>query len=528
MPYLYGAILDGSGVNHRQVYEYSMSTAQKVTHGVMWSFVIRAAALATNFGLSIIIVRSLGTHDYGIFSLLKNIVVYVGLFCSLGLDSALLRYVPELMVHGNGHGLKATLVKVALAQLALTGLAVSLAYLLRGAVSDLYSLDLDLYLVGAACIAGLFALKSSLTQVFVALYRFRWLSLSIVGFSLFWIVSTVVSLRFDDQIGGVLLAQGTSFLVFAGLLLFGLRAELRVPLHLPSSVGNRRLLTYSGTSLVNSALNLVVQRQSEIFFVGLYLGAAAAGYYDLGYSLPQMALEIISTTVWSLGIVGFSEVVARDPSNLRRAIRWYYKLLALLLFPIATLGVLWADKMVVVMYGDRMQTAGHLAQAFSIIHLLFFASIPMATALWALEKAWVTIPFRVGSAILDIALAIVLVPRWGLAGAVAAVVITMVISTPVVLRICARVIGGWDIPWGYIIRCALASLPMGLLVPVRPYISSLFDLVGIALLSLGLFVIGIRVFSLIGPEERELMERSRLPQKEFFIKLLAAKSGTTP
>ncbi|HZD36612.1 MAG TPA: oligosaccharide flippase family protein, partial [Nitrososphaeraceae archaeon] len=351
------------------------TVTQKISHALSWSLLLRAITLISTLVLSVIIVRGLGSHDFGIFSLLRNIIIYAGIFCSFGLDAALLRFVPEQIAEGDWVGFTATVSKVLLFHLPLIMLTFVVFFLLRGLFANLYSNEVTAYLLISALIAGLLAYKNSLTQLFIALYRFRWLSIVTVASSALWIIFTFLLLRLGVQIRGVLAAQALSFFVLICMLVLGLRKQLRFPLKFTYSVGNHRLLAYSGTSLTNSVLNLIVQRQSEIFFVGYYLGTEAAGKYDLGYYLPQMSLEVISGIIWSLGIVGFSEAITRNPNKLGVGIRRYYKFLALLLLPIAIFGAGWADKIILLVYGEEMSVAGNLAQAFSIAHLLFFITV---------------------------------------------------------------------------------------------------------------------------------------------------------
>jgi hypothetical protein len=125
-----------------------------------------------------------------------------------------------------------------------------------------------------------------------------------------------------------------------------------------------RLFRFSAPLVAIGFLIQVVWRQSETLFLGHFRTAAEAGFFDLAYRLPQTALEFVPTAVWPLVMAGFSEVYARNASDLRVAIDRYYRMLFLLCMPICVTGVVLGGRLITVFYGTEMEPAAVPAQLF--------------------------------------------------------------------------------------------------------------------------------------------------------------------
>ena len=77
------------------------SASQRVAGQAHWSILAKVATLAGTLGVSVICARRLGKDEFGVLSLAKNMVAFGVLAASLGLDRALLRFVPEMEPPGS-------------------------------------------------------------------------------------------------------------------------------------------------------------------------------------------------------------------------------------------------------------------------------------------------------------------------------------------------------------------------------------------------------------------------------------------
>jgi O-antigen/teichoic acid export membrane protein len=72
---------------------------------VPWILFSKILLFFAYFGISILLVRGLGKEQYGVFALCKNFADILVTLCGLGMNAAILRFVPELVVNRNKAGL---------------------------------------------------------------------------------------------------------------------------------------------------------------------------------------------------------------------------------------------------------------------------------------------------------------------------------------------------------------------------------------------------------------------------------------
>ena len=74
---------------------------EKVARAMSWSVVARVTRFTSGLIANIIIVRSLGAHDWGILSVVKSFVGFAFVIIMMGLGNALLKFTPAVRVKGD-------------------------------------------------------------------------------------------------------------------------------------------------------------------------------------------------------------------------------------------------------------------------------------------------------------------------------------------------------------------------------------------------------------------------------------------
>jgi O-antigen/teichoic acid export membrane protein len=202
-----------------------------------------------------------------------------------------------------------------------------------------------------------------------------------------------------------------------------------------------------------------------------------------------------------------------------RTVKTYTKFLFMFLVPITALGAIIADNVIVVLYGEEMAPAGFIAQLFFLVFLLSFSWGAISQAFYAMEKSWLTSICAVSQATINLGLDFLLIPRYGILGALGAVAIALLAGLPIMFCLSKRWLGTVPIPWFVIGKYFLAMSPLLLLLPLKTYGNSPLGLAFLLSLGLSLIVFGYRIFKVIGEDEMILIGRSRLPFKEAFIKI---------
>jgi O-antigen/teichoic acid export membrane protein len=482
------------------------STASRVTTAMGWSVGAKLARIGIAVASSVVIVRGLGSHDYGVLSAVRTILTFLAFICGLGLGQALLRFMPELRVRRDLKGMKGLLAFVLVVQL--VAWAVFFAVFLLwgeslGAFFKTPGLGLILKVGAGLLVIDLVSLLAS--QTLTSFYDVKLLSIYTTVSLVVTLSLTVAFLRAGYGVIGVLVAAAISSGLLTALLLE--RSALHVPLSLrPSLSGMGRVIKYSLPFAVIGILNLVTWRQSETLFLLYYRNAEDAGLFDLGYRIPQQVLEMVPGAVWPLLMATFAEVYTRRKEALGDAISAYYKLLFVLVAPISIFGAAISVPAVPVVFGAPMSQSGILAQLFFLIFSISFFSTPLSMSLYVMELTWLNLIIYGVNAAVNVGLDFLLIPPYGLFGAVVPVTIVIVASPFVYYYALKRRGTRFSIPWGFIKRCYLASLPLVAFFFLAKYITSVATFLVSCLAGLALFWLSARLVSIFRDDDVGLLD----------------------
>ena len=106
-------------------------TYEKVGRAMSWNLLAKLARLLAGPVSFIIVVRMLGSHDWGVLSILKTISGFALIIVSLGLSQALLKYLPSIRVKGGMRRFFTEIRKAILLQVTAWFLLLVIAWLFR-------------------------------------------------------------------------------------------------------------------------------------------------------------------------------------------------------------------------------------------------------------------------------------------------------------------------------------------------------------------------------------------------------------
>src|SRR5690242_13707191 len=78
-----------------------MSKAEKITSAIAWNFFGKSLLFVLKFLESLLLVRLLGSEQYGLYGSLLNVEAIAALAISLGLESAMSKFVPQFREEGD-------------------------------------------------------------------------------------------------------------------------------------------------------------------------------------------------------------------------------------------------------------------------------------------------------------------------------------------------------------------------------------------------------------------------------------------
>jgi len=474
---------------------------------IPWVIGAKSFVYLINFVNSIVIVRLLSTYDFGVFAFCRNMMVVLATFCSLGLNKSALRFIPELLAKNNISGLRRYITKTLLLQ----ALAISAVFFLALAdyrlqfLSKLFNINFRHLIIIVVFLAWVFICKEFFYSVFTANYMAKTIAFTSVTNVSIWLMLTVIVLKSGFGVGGVLLAQlvavlTVTFILFHKTLSLYWKDRSASMVRQPG-IGRKRVAVLSGTNIFGAVTQYVSAVGSGIFFIGYFYDPELVGYFSLGNYVSSTVLTFVPFAVISLFTAGFSESYTKDSEKLPQLINTSYKLLILAIIPLSIFGVCFADKIISIIYGSKMLIAGVISRILFGVYLLGFVSVPLSMALTAKEKVQEMIPYQIVQVTLQVSLNFVLIKYFGWTGAVAAIILTFLITMPFILNKVRRIIGGIYFPAMFLFKVFLAHSFVLLLLPFREMVHSIWPLVILGFMFSVLWIGSMRLFRIVKWED---------------------------
>ena len=497
---------------------------EKAGKAMSWSIVAKVARFLAMPLSYIVIVRSLGEHDWGVLNVLRTISAFALIIVMLGGGKAVLRYIPEVRVKGGMTALLSDMGRLAALQVLVWASLTLAGYLSGDWLASVFHQDSSVFRTYVVIVAGLVLFEAGMAltmNVFQAWYETKRLAIVMIAGNAIYVILLILFLKAGWGIAGVLAAGGAVNLVMI-LFLVPELVELtrKVPLDESSGPGAVRILRYSLPFVATGILNQIVWRHSEVLFLGHFNGMEAAGHFGLAYRIPQMALEFIPLSIWPIVMAGISEAYAKDPGKLSESVDVYFRLLFLLVVPVAALGFAFSGPLVPILFGAGMAPAADMTRLFFVVFSYSFLYTPLSMALYVMEKSWVNMLVFAALAIVNVGLDLAFIPRFGLWGAFFPVAVVMLLAVVVFRTVVGRFDPGLSIPVGFIARCYLAALPTALLGISASRWDSPIALAAQMLIGVIFLLAGVKFLRIFGEREKALMMRLPIPLKEKIISIL--------
>jgi O-antigen/teichoic acid export membrane protein len=486
---------------------------QQVGSAVFWNVLAKTGRFGLSLVSGVIVVRCLGPDDYGVLSLVRMILTFTVILAGAGLGQALLKYLPVLRVSGSAGEASRLAKRIVFFQICFWAVLIAAVFLARPVFDRLFRFEF-FGSVGpvilAAAVLSLFELFFNLvSSILSACYDTKQFSLVNILNQLIFIGVLVVVLKAGLGVLGVLVAGAVGNLAACVILLPKTGSNL-AGTGLTGGGGtipNGRLFRFSLPFAAIGVLNMIVWRQSETIFLAHFRTAAETGFFDLAYRLPQTMLEFIPTAVWPVIMAGFSELYEKDHRSLGAAIGKYYRMLFLLCAPVCLGGIVFGGRLIPLLFGEAMAPAAPVTQLFFGIFTISFFSTPLSMSLYVIEKTHINLIICAALAVLNVGLDIVLIPRYGLMGAVYPVAAVIAISPLLYHFALSRFLSDYRIPFSFIGRCFLASAPLIVLYPVVAKVDDILMLTVTILAGVFIWVLSFKRFKVLGKEEMDLLAK---------------------
>jgi len=509
------------------------TVGQKVTRGLAFNAIRIVLSAVLSLVYSIVAVRFLHIQNFGVVAFLDSIFSLLGAFFMPLTQQAQSRYIPELLAQGNRPQVR-RLIGVGQKINILLAFGFSLPFLIfatpiaQALGNQSWALYIQLMAISLIISAALGILKAILN----AFYDQKFLS---VWETFFSFASLILLITFV-----VLLNWGVTGAILVGLVTYGASAALyyyRMNSKYSANVkGESVPLGKSLQSRVqkyvvpNALTNLVSQFGSTyggVVFLGLFANPTAVAYFDIPNTFVQRAFSQVYIIIGGLSLVSLVEVNVRDSTKLKVAVRQFVKFTSIYALPVMAGGFVLASPILTVLYGAQAAPAVVPFQILVVVSCISTILQFSSTLLYVLEKAFRAFVWTVVEAGTLLGMNILLIPSFGVMGAVSAVAVSSLLGTAIFTYDASVRLGvGNIVPMGAVGRTAAASFIMALVVYA---IGLSFPIVGavglvlVMLIGIGVYLAFIRILGVLNETDRRLVESSSIPMKKLLIRLLWKK-----
>jgi O-antigen/teichoic acid export membrane protein len=413
--------------------------ADSIRRNAAFSLAVQLTGAAFTAALTLYLVRALGPRGYGLYALAVSVGALVLIPSDLGISSAAARFVAER--RGDRRWIAALLADALTLKLAVSGLVSAALFGLASPIASAY---------------GEPALAWPLRAVALAVFGHGLMLLFAISFIAQGRVAVNLRVAFSESvvetgttIALVALGTGATGAAFgrtAGYL-FGAAVGVAVTARLLGRSSVRLAAGRSGrlSQLVRYAGALFVVEAAfsafgaiDAVLIGAYLSAASVGVFQA----PVRLLVFLQYAGSALadGVAPRLARHAETPPNVA-AFRGALRYVVLFYAPLTAALVVWAGPIADLLLGEGYEESADVLRALAPwVFLSGFAPLVSISANY-LGEARRRVPVAVAAVVLKLALAVALIPEWGVVGAAVGSDIAFAVYVLAHFEICRRTLG---------------------------------------------------------------------------------------
>ena len=427
----------GGGVDHEGTPAPADGVAEMDRQHVRGSALLlvgRLVSLLFTVATQIVVIRALSKTDYGVFAYALTLVASGRILLSLGQGKLLSRFMStyeESRDYARMFG--SMLMAVVTIMVTSTGLLVALALFAKPLLGSGFD---DPHAVAVLLVLMFLAPMEALDQVFVSLFAvfsrpraifFRKYLLT-PGLRLLVVLVLVVSGGDVFILAAGYVITGLFGLVIYMVLLVKVLRERGILEHLrPGRIiwPWREVMSFSVPTMTNE-LVILVTHMGTVVLLGIYVGAAGVAEYRAVFPAARLN-QVVYQTFVILFLPMAARLFARGQYSELRDAYWRSSVfVAVFTFPIFAMTGIFSTTTTVTLFGERYASSGVVLMALSIGYYINMALGFNVYVLQVYGRLRYLVLSNIGVAVVNVPLALVLIPRWGAAGAAVATAATMI------------------------------------------------------------------------------------------------------
>lgn len=176
-----------------------------------------------------------------------------------------------------------------------------------------------------------------------------------------------------------------------------------------------------GVNVMGMNLFNFLNRRSDDFLIGYFLGSIALGYYSVAYRLLLILTQLLTTIIVKVSLPTFSRL-QQEPERLRNALYKAIQLTSLITFPGFLATVILAPELVTVIFGQEWSPSIPVMQVLNLIGILYAYFYFNGSVMMAVGKPSWKLALDFIQAVSNV-IAFAIAVQWGIVAVAAAYVI---------------------------------------------------------------------------------------------------------
>lgn len=404
-----------------------MQEAKKFALDVSHTFIASIINMLLVFVISIILARHLGAYDLGIYRLTYTFYGVATMVGALGIAVAVIKYVAEYKddeVNLN------KIVSSAIITSLISGVIMSLIiYLLSQTVADLFRTpEMKIQLMLLSPVFPFILVNSILYGTLNGLRKMKAYAIALILQQVLMTVSTVILVYRDFGVSGAIISIVISSIVMSAYLIYSCRGYFH--LILDGYLETTKKLLAFGSQMFGANLINMINIQADVAFLGYFLTATNVGYYSAATGLSKFFL-VVPQAIQTVSYPATSEYWTRkDISGLQKMLDKSLKYSALALMPAGLAIGFFAGDIVTRIYGQGFQQSALPLQILLLGTVIFgVACTSIGGSLAGINRPDLSLKAAGISAGANVILNVLLIPKFGIAGAAIATCTSLILMT---------------------------------------------------------------------------------------------------
>lgn len=409
-----------------------MSLARKAAFSTFVVFAFSILSAALGYVVRIIMAQGLSTAEYGLFYAIFTMFAFLTIFSNLGLDEALSKMIPDFLVEKDYASIKGLMFIVLALQLGIFGIcaAIIILFAKQLGISYFHSSAAVVPIIILAIAFWIRPVSTALTNAFRGFQKLQYYSIFNV-LKLFFVAIFIsfFFVRFGSSIISPALAYLLAFILIPVLLApFFLRifpSFLRTKACITKRL-LKRILSFSIPAIIGMVGSSVLI-YTDTLILTYFRTLEEVGLYQVAYPTANLLLYL-PNAICAMILPLSSELWARkEKEKLQLGVNLLYKYGTILMIPLAILVALFSPSILSLLFGEAYVAASTPLVILSLGSIIYAIGLISANILSGIGKPKINSKIVLVAAIVNVALNLVVIPRYGMVGAAITTVIGYVI-----------------------------------------------------------------------------------------------------